>query len=221
MKSGIYKFTAPDGKVYIGQAKNIERRYREYSTDKIKEHRRFYESVLKYGFESHIHEVIEYCSFEELKDKERHYQDYYDVCGPNGLNCKLTKTGLKPSFVTKETCNLISKANTGRPLDEKRKKILLNANLGKKHSQETRKLQSLQRKGVPKFKHRGLKRTEETKQKISIARKIKIVCNETGIIYDSGSDLCKILGLSSTGNIYQHLKINKPKTVRGLTYRYL
>jgi len=33
MNTGIYKWTSPSGKYYIGQAINLKRRYREFTTN--------------------------------------------------------------------------------------------------------------------------------------------------------------------------------------------
>ena len=37
-------------------------------------------------------EIIEQCILTQLNERERYWQDYYDVLGINGLNCKLTET---------------------------------------------------------------------------------------------------------------------------------
>jgi group I intron endonuclease len=67
---GIYKITnKKNGKVYIGQSANIERRFKEHchqnksriSVDK---------AIFDEGIENFSFEVVEVCSIEELNDKE-------------------------------------------------------------------------------------------------------------------------------------------------------
>ena len=84
---GIYKITSPSGKVYIGQSRDIERRWKEYSIhkNKQKEQTAIYNSLKKYGKENHIFEVIEECYLKELNEREIYYIEKYDSFN-NGLN---------------------------------------------------------------------------------------------------------------------------------------
>lgn len=93
---GIYKITSPTGRVYIGQAINIKRRWRSYEllTPSIKNQKLLYRSFIKYGIVNHQFDIIEYCSEEDLNCSERFWQDYFDVLN-GGLNCKLTECGEK------------------------------------------------------------------------------------------------------------------------------
>lgn len=93
---GIYKITNPKGKVYIGQSVNVEHRFYEYSLIKNCESQiKLFRSLKKYGPTNHTFELLEECNNDILNDKERYYQDYYDVLNENGLNCKLTTTNDK------------------------------------------------------------------------------------------------------------------------------
>lgn len=93
---GIYKITSPSGKVYIGQSRNVLKRFREYKTlSNCKGQNRLYNSFLKHGVDNHIYEIIEECSINFLNEKERYWQDYYEVLNEKGLNCVLTATNLK------------------------------------------------------------------------------------------------------------------------------
>lgn len=84
---GIYKITNPIGKVYIGKSINIGRRYSEYKRLKSKKQYKIYNSLLKYGFENHIFEIIEECSVEELNCRECYWITYYDSLNRDtGLN---------------------------------------------------------------------------------------------------------------------------------------
>jgi|TARA_R110000744_G_C19155733_1_gene539904 group I intron endonuclease len=84
---GIYKITSPSKKVYIGQSRNIKKRWNDYSVHKKKQKDQtaiFY-SLKKYGKENHVFEVIEECSLEELNEREIYYIEKYDSVN-NGLN---------------------------------------------------------------------------------------------------------------------------------------
>ena len=90
--TGIYKITSPSKKIYIGQSVDIEKRFRSYKNlSHCKSQIKLYNSFLKYGVNNHIFEIVEECSIELLNDKERYYQDFYNVLN-SGLNCLLTKT---------------------------------------------------------------------------------------------------------------------------------
>lgn len=90
---GIYKITnLINGKVYIGQSINIERRWQEH----------LYQSsgcsllkyaLHKYGVDNFSFEVIEECRQEELNEKEKLWIQYYDSFN-NGYNLTLGGGGL-------------------------------------------------------------------------------------------------------------------------------
>lgn len=111
-----------------------------------------YNSFLKHGVESHTLEVIEECNVELLNERERYWQDFYNVL-ENGLNCRLTTSKCKSGKLSNETIFKLK---------------------GKKCSLETRKKISSKTKGKqlgnenPFF---GKKHTKETRLKISIANK--------------------------------------------------
>ena len=92
---GIYKITNPKGKVYVGQAIDISKRFRLYKGLHCKNQIRLRNSLVKYGFSEHKFEVLEQCVVEELNTRERYWQDYYNVLSEEGLNCVLTKTDSK------------------------------------------------------------------------------------------------------------------------------
>lgn len=111
---GIYKITSPDGKVYIGQSKNIESRWNNYKnlqflTYLIKQ------SFDVFGVHNHTFEVVELCDRNMLNERERYYQDLYNSCGDNGLNCLLTKTDDKPQVLRQETKDRIKQTFASKP----------------------------------------------------------------------------------------------------------
>ena len=191
--TGIYKITNPKGKVYIGQSVNIEKRFNQYKKIRCKSQVALYRSFLKYGIEKHIFEIIEECSIELLNEKERYYQDFYNVL-EIGLNCKTTSFNSKTGSLSEDTKNKIRYKAIGRKASEETKiKMSLSRKgkystyKGKKHTEETknkisksllgkkRPLMNMEYKKTKEWKEKmsnsmlGKKHTEETKNKISLS----------------------------------------------------
>ena len=104
MKTGIYKITSPSGRIYIGQARDIEKRWKSYRRlDKsIRFQVKLYNSFQKYEVDSHKFEIIEECEFEKLNERERFWQDEFDVLN-GGLNSILQSTEELPRVCSTET----------------------------------------------------------------------------------------------------------------------
>lgn len=105
---GIYKIESPTGKVYIGQAVDVERRRVTYSKLKCMGQPKLYSSLKKHGFDSHVFEIIEECLEDQLNVRERYWQDFYNVL-EFGLNLKLTPIDGKTGYHSKETKEKFSK----------------------------------------------------------------------------------------------------------------
>ena len=134
---GIYKITSPTKRIYIGQSINIEKRFNHYrKMYNCKSQVRLYRSFKKHSVSSHLFEVIEECEIEKLNDKERYYQDFYNVTGLNGLNCSLTKGNNKEGKNSKQSAKKIKKTAAKKGIF----KGELNPFWGKKHSEETKKI---------------------------------------------------------------------------------
>ena len=99
---GIYKITSPSGRVYIGQSIDVYSRLKQYQIKDCKKQPKLFNSLVKYGYENHLVEVIEYCTVDFLNEKERFWQDFYN-CSKKGLNCRLTKTNDKSGTISEET----------------------------------------------------------------------------------------------------------------------
>jgi len=163
MKKGfIYKITSPSGRVYIGQTINFKKRmdeYKGYDTPKspVKVQRKLYNSFKKYGFDSHIKEIIsEYdqgLNNSILDEMEIYWINEYNSY-TNGLNCTKGGQGTAGRIHSKETREKIS--NTHK---------LIQSGKGRIFSEETRRKMSNSR--------RGIHRTEITKIKIGLGNKGK------------------------------------------------
>lgn len=164
---GIYKITSPTGKVYIGQSKNITKRFNQYRLLHCKGQKILYNSFLKHGFEKHEFEVLEECEITNLNNKERHYQDLYSVLSKNGMNCTLVKSNDKPYVVSYETRIKIKQKAIGRKMSDDQKLKISIGNLGKKRTKEA----------ILKFSKRYI--SNETRSRISNSKKGSVASQHT------------------------------------------
>jgi len=153
---GIYKITNPEGKIYIGQSIDIDRRFKEYKRlQKRSAGWKILNSLKKYGPDKHIFEVIEECLVLQLPEREYHWKMYYKSV-ENGLNCDYFD-------------------NSGGPRSEETKRRISEGAKGKKRSEETK--QKLRKPKTDKHKQNISKSkqnvSEETKRKISEGKKGK------------------------------------------------
>mgnify|MGYP003606973583 CR=1 FL=1 len=153
---GIYKITSPSGKVYIGQSVDIKRRFTSYKTlNKSKRQVKLYNSFVKHGVNNHLFEVIEECVIEYLNERERYWQEYYNVLElDKGLNLCLTSTKDKKHLHSEETKNKISQSNKGekcfwygKTFTEETKLKMRESRKKYKHTQETLDKMSSSQKG--------------------------------------------------------------------------
>lgn len=150
---GIYKITSPKSRIYIGQSRDIEKRFSRYRRCiKNSGQIRLYRSFKKHGVENHMFEIIEECDFEKLNERERYWQDFYNVIGKNGLNCVLQQTISKPKLVTRETSLKISKSNLGKIVKESTK-IKISKTLIDKYSKNLIKLSPRFKESNPNWKN--------------------------------------------------------------------
>lgn len=132
---GIYKITNPNGRVYIGQSNNIQRRFYLYQKKICKKQKLLYRSLLKHGVENHKFEVIEECNLELLNERERYWQEYHNVL-ENGLNLCLVSTKDKKYVHSKESLIKISIAHSGKKLSKEHLLAIRKSKVGCKLSKE-------------------------------------------------------------------------------------
>jgi hypothetical protein len=177
---GVYKITNPNGKIYIGQSIDIERRWKDYKgLHNCKGQIKLYNSLKKYDPEKHVFEIIEECPVESIIERETFWKNHYKVLNTPSLCCKIDGKG---GYLSEETKNKIGKSNskpkplnfvngvnhklTGTKQTEQHKKNISKGNKGKIISIETKQKISesnIGKNGRPK----GFIMSEETKQKIS------------------------------------------------------
>ena len=82
---GIYKITRKEnGKSYIGQSNDIERRFSEH---KSKKDIPIEIAIQKYGVDAFTFEIIEECPLEKLDEREIYWINYYNTYKGFGYNC--------------------------------------------------------------------------------------------------------------------------------------
>ncbi len=93
---GIYKLTNKiNGKIYIGQSDNIERRWQQERNDAYNENKTSKYSlpisidIRLFGWDNFNKEVVEECSKEQLNEREAFWIKYYNCLKPNGYNSAL------------------------------------------------------------------------------------------------------------------------------------
>lgn len=172
---GIYKITSPSGKIYIGQAINILKRWKQYGKLNCKNQPKLYNSLKKYGFDVHVFEIIEECPIERLDELETWWKFYYGFkCVEDGLCCNYwDNQPLRGRKRSKETClkmsNSMKGKNNGKKFSEEVKKKISESKKGFKHSKETLHKMSISRLGV-----KDSEETKNLKSKIKKGNKINL-----------------------------------------------
>lgn len=225
---GIYKITNKiNGKKYIGQSKNIERRFKDHKLYKRERNIPLKRALEKYGVVNFNYEVIELCQLEELDEKEVYWiakeKPEYNLCEGG--------KGNKGHKVSEETKKILSQKNKiywenlpkdkklkiienqligvakGHKVSEETKIKLRNCNLGKKQSIETIEKR---KKTIKLKKENGYMQTNENHKK-------SIMCIETSEIFDSLKSAQESHNLTT---LCGHLK-GKYKTCKGKHYMYI
>jgi group I intron endonuclease len=219
-------YTSPSGKSYIGQTIDEKRRKHQHQFDKINVCPAFRNAIYKYGFDNFKYEILhsgietkEQLNFLEEKEiKER------KTLSPFGYNLN---TGGRSMIPSEETKIKMSKSQTGRKHTKETIIKMRQVQKGRKVSEET--------KEKLRAKHLGKKLSEEQKEKISIGckghyvseksrnitiqrNKKKIMCVETGKIYDSFSDAAREYGIKNLSSFSAALRSEK-NTAYGFHWR--
>lgn len=86
---GIYKITNNiNGKIYIGQSNNIQRRFSEHQNRGAASRIPVDVAIQKYGKENFSFEIIEECTIEQLNQKETYWINHFNSI-ENGYNCSV------------------------------------------------------------------------------------------------------------------------------------
>jgi group I intron endonuclease len=83
---GIYKFTNNiNGKIYIGQSSNIQRRFNEHLR---RTEQQIDQAIQKHGIDNFSFEILEECELDKLNERENYWIAFFDCLIPNGYNVK-------------------------------------------------------------------------------------------------------------------------------------
>lgn len=234
----IYKITNPKGKIYIGQTTDYEKRKKYYiSNTATKTQTKLYNSINKYGWESHTMEVIEICKISQLNERERYYQELYNAIGINGLNCRLTKTNDKSGLASDESKKKLSESKKADKKNTERISQYKKNWVGRKHTEETKQKMRLAALGKPKTKEhiaklpqnqkgkfRPKNRPETTKKQINSSPFKKTVLQyDLNMVFiaehSSANQAAKSINLNQGGNIRLCCS-GKLKSAYGFIWRY-
>jgi group I intron endonuclease len=203
MSIGIYKIINPEGKIYIGQSINIEKRWRYYSSqyhNKADKQNKLFNSFKKYGVNNHLFKIIECCDVLLLNEREIFWGEFYKCIDPNlGLN--LRELGKQGKW-TEEAKLKLSKIQTGklRHTPESRAKIS-KALTGTKYTEDQKQKCSENSGMRNKINHtggskKGWIRSNESRNTISKAKLGK----------PNNKNLSPIFQLDLLGNILNEFK---------------
>lgn len=157
----IYRFqNKVNGKCYIGQTDNLERRYKRHLADSVDKQGKFYNAIRKYGWDNFEFSILFVSlSLEDLNDLEVELIDEYDSFNC-GYNATVGGKGMRGFRHTETTLNkmryhkLTNNPQKGNPLTPEHKLKISKAMsgdknhfYGKTHSIESRSKISVGNKG--------------------------------------------------------------------------
>lgn len=231
-KSGVYKITnLINGKVYIGQSVNIKQRWYDHKKCIKKDYLKYplYEDYRKYGIENFKLEILI-----ETYDRDYWEKWFIHLYHSNDLSkgYNLTDGGsIGFSYINKLIKDgKIPCPQKNREWSEESKEKLRKYRLGTHPTEETiAKLRAARKVYYSTKENREAHDwvshlSEEDKEKyIKLQRdksKIakKIICNQTGEIFNSIRYLCLFLNIGRTRLINS---INKQTSINGYTYSYI
>lgn len=168
--SGIYKITCiPTGKIYIGSAVNLQKRWYEhrYSLRKNTHCNCYLQAAYnKYGESVFVFSILETCEIDALLEYEQYYLDTLQPYREKGFNISHESSSTRGRILSLESREKCRAANLGRTHSQETREKLRKANLGKRHTPEARAKIGAANKG----KH-SKKRTPEQRAKMSKAQK--------------------------------------------------
>lgn len=89
---GIYKITnLINGKIYIGQSVDIDKRIKDHfwkarCKKDISYNSALHSAIRKYGEQNFKYEVLEECTVDVIDERERYYIQKFKSLSPNGYN---------------------------------------------------------------------------------------------------------------------------------------
>lgn len=171
----VYAHITPNNKKYIGITKQtLDNRWKNGEGYSIQTY--FYRAIQKYGWDNIRHIVLfEHLTKEEACNKEKELIEIYKTNNPNfGYNLSSGGEGPFGVIRSKETREKLRNANLGKHhTEETKRKISEHSphyNKGKKLTPEHAEKLHKSRRGKPSWRS-GRKMTDEERKKLSVAHK--------------------------------------------------
>lgn len=184
----VYVHTTPSGKVYVGITNDTKRRW-SASGGRYRHNPHFWRAILKYGWDNIRHEILlDNLTCEEAKNQERRFIEKWMAADPErGYNLTLGGDGCLGRKVSDETRVKISEGNRGKVISQEQREKISRSMRGKSHpvDAKTREKISLSKKG----KWTGGRGAEGK----------KVLCVETGLVYENARIAAQELGLCYSG----------------------
>jgi group I intron endonuclease len=217
-------------KQYIGSTTDLERRISSHFRDlRNKRHGNYklQADYDKYGETNFIFHVIEFCPAERCMEFE---QNYLDSLRPH-YNIALSSSA--PMFGKKHSPEAIIKMsghtpwNRGIPRTQEEREYMSARKLAESAKRPPEYKEELSRrakrmKTEGKFSFRGNRHTQENRKVLRekhLARNRKIICENTGEIFEAQLDAAKRYGIQQ-GHISEHLQGKRP-SIKGYRFRYV
>lgn len=216
----VYMHIVPNGKKYIGiTSKKPE--YRWSNGKGYKSNKHFYNAIQKYGWENIEHIIL----YNNLEEKEAYKKEIELIAKYKSNNRKYGYNNSTGGEKSATGCPAWNKGThitnsgsfkKGHKFDEEIILKIKQANIGKKHTQETRKKMSEAHKGE-KATWYSKKLPEYMKEKIREKHSKKVLCIETNVIYNSIKEAVNITGLNHIGDCCR----NKQKQCGGYHFKFV
>jgi len=132
----VYMITSPTGRIYVGSTININRRLTLYRNLHTKNQSKLHNSLLKYGWNNHIFEILWTGDIEEMYKYETMIGFGFNTLESENLNCKLPKLGDTYNVTSNETRLKMSSWQIGRKMSNEAKLKMSIQKKGKKFSLE-------------------------------------------------------------------------------------
>lgn len=193
-KYQIYKYTSPSGKIYIGQTnQGVKKRYS--SGQGYKHSTYFYNAICKYGIENFDLEILKSdLTLEEANQWEIYYIAFYN------------------STDREKGYNISTGGNNHAWSEEAKEKM-------SKRMKENNPMKNLEIAKKVADKIRGKKLSTEVRKNISEGHKKKVLCVETGMVYNSRNEAALAVGVSPSG--IGRAACGEQKTSGGFQWRYI
>ena len=210
---GIYKITNKiNGKIYVGQSNDIQRRFLEHT------HRNKLQidmAIQKYGKENFIFEILEECPIEQLNEREMYWIETLNSF-KNGYNYRFGGNNGRHSERSKKKMSEAHKGDNSYWYGKRGKETPM---YGKHHSEETKKKIKESMKGKNKGEKNywyGKARGSNPNAKIVYCEELNDIrfsakdwAEELNICYDSILKCCR--GVTKSAGGYHFKFINKEK----------